>query len=67
LSSQYHEKYVKPYLKSPEGLLCLWDWVYPNQFEAKMKGLSDYRYHLKEPIKKEISERELDRIVRRYS
>jgi len=64
---EYQERYVRPNLKSPDGQLCLWDWVYPNQFEAKIIGLLDYNCDLSKAIRTEISKKELDGIVGVYS
>jgi len=50
---QYQEKYVRPNLRNSDGQLAFWDWVYPNQFEAKLKGLLDYKRDISSAIKKE--------------
>ena len=62
----YEKKYVSPHLRNPNGQLCLWDWAYPNQFEARLLGLINYYNDLSVAVKTEISERGLDRLVGAY-
>ena len=68
----YEKTYVSPHLKEleprrePSGQLLLFDWVYPNLFEARLLGLMDYYRDLSGATKTEISEKGLDRLVGAY-
>ena len=54
---EYHKRYVSHLLRSTNGQLCLWDWAYPNQIEAKISGLITYERDLSAALQTKISER----------
>jgi len=64
---EYNRRYVTPHLRSPSGQLCLWDWAYPNQIEAKMHGLLEYYQNLFGVIRTEISNRDFEGLSKKYS
>jgi len=63
---EYHDRFVRPFLRRPDGQLCLWSWAYPNQTQARINGLVGYYNALSIAIKTEISERRLRRLVELY-
>ncbi|MEK6915393.1 MAG: hypothetical protein AABW89_02535 [Nanoarchaeota archaeon] len=57
----YERTYVSPHLKDleprrePSGQLLLFDWIYPNLFQARLIGLMDYYKDLSVAIKRRNS------------
>ncbi|MFA5173751.1 MAG: hypothetical protein WC438_01060 [Candidatus Pacearchaeota archaeon] len=73
-TSEHQKKYVTPRLRCPDGQLCLFDWAYPNQFEARLYGLINFYQDLSHEIKNHLYKplpnlpiEEKERIMRIYS
>jgi hypothetical protein len=65
-TKKYYKRYVFPYLERDNRQLFLWKEMYPNQFQAKFRGLIEYNKDLHNAIKREVYERGLDKIFRVY-
>ncbi len=66
LTKKYYERYIFPYLERDNRQLLLWQEMYPNQFQAKFKGLTEYNNDLRNAVKREIHEKGLDKVCGKY-